>query len=205
MLLHVIARDTPRLRLGSGPVSERDARILNGVLTAWARSIGEPESAPRVVAGRLMTAQASEVVDFRNDAEEEAVLAGFFPWEGTYRWMGKRGELRANLTAPSVQLVLASPIGQLREKLGWEAITVAVTAIDEMTRTAVPLGTIRVAEDGPSVYTVDASPFISRFRGRSARLVFEADRTWRPSEVLEGSQDPRDLSILVMTVGPGPT
>jgi hypothetical protein len=204
LLLHVIARDPRRLRLAAGPVSERDAGMLNGVLAAWARAIGEPGSAPKVVAGRLMNARAAEAVDFRGDAGEEAVLGGFFAWEGTYRWMGARGELRMTLGSPSLQLVLAAPISRLRAKRGWEAITLAVTAVEEATGTAVPLGTVRVAEDGPSPYVIDAAPFLARFRGRSARLVLAADHTWRPSEVLDGSQDPRDLSVIVMAVGPAP-
>lgn len=201
MLLHVIGAAGSRLRLAPEPVSERDARILNPVFAAWARAIGDPKSAPKVVDGRLMRAEAAEVVDFRREPQEQAVVGGFFAWEGTYRWMGPRGELRVTLTRPSLQLVLAAPIRQLREQRGWEAITLSVTAIDEATSTAVPLGTVRVAEDGPSPYTVDPSPFLSRFRGKTARLVLVADRTWRPSEVLAGSQDHRDLSVIVMTAG----
>jgi hypothetical protein len=201
MLLHVIGSEGPRLRLASGPVSERDARILNPVLAAWAREIGEP--APAVADGQLMNAQAGGIVDFRRDAQEHAVVTGLYPWEGAYRWMGRRGELRVTPTPPSLQLTLASPISQLRAQRGWDAITVSVTAIDEVTNAAVPLGKVRVAADGPSVYTVDPSPFLARFRGRTARLVLTADRTWRPSELL-GSQDTRELSVMVMTVGTAP-
>lgn len=204
MLLHVIASDASRLGLASGPVSARDAGILNPVFAAWGHAIGEPKLAPRVVDGRLTKPKAGELVDFRQGPEEPAVLAGFYPWEGTYRWMGQRGELRLTLTAPSLQLVLAAPISQLRAARGWSAIALSVTAIDETTNTAVTLGTIRVNEDGPRAYAVDASPFLLRFRGRSARLVLEADRTWRPTEVLPGSQDPRNLSVILVTAGSAP-
>jgi len=202
MLLHVIGSEGPRLRLAPEPVSERDARILNVVFAEWARAMGEPQSAPKMVAGRLMRAEAGETVDFRLDAQEQAALGGFYAWEGSYRWMGQRGELRVSLAQPALQLVLAAPLSDLRAKRGWEAIVVAVTAIDEATSTPVPLGTVRVAENGPRAYTLDLSPFLARFRGRTARLVLLADRTWRPSDVLAGSQDNRDLSVLVVSAGP---
>ncbi|HEX5719792.1 MAG TPA: hypothetical protein VF179_26795 [Thermoanaerobaculia bacterium] len=203
-LLHVIGSGGPRLRLAPEPVGERDSRILNAVLAEWARATGDPKTAPVLVAGRLMNAQAADIVDFRADAQEQAVLSGFYPWEGTYRWMGKRGELRLTLARPALQLLLAAPIAELQAKKGWEAILVSVTAVDETTKAAVPLGTVRITQDGPSVYTVDPSPFLSRSPGGKAILVLEADRTWRPGEVLAGSQDQRDLSILVVTAGSAP-
>lgn len=204
MLLHVIGSGGPRLRLAAGPVSERDARILNAVFAAWAGAIGEPQLSPRVVDGRLTRAPGAEVVDFRLGPQEQAVLAGFYAWEGGYRWLARRGELRATLTSPSLQLMLAAPIRQLRAGRGWDAIALSVTAVDEATKTAVPLGTIRVAEDGPSSYTVDAARFLARFRGRTARLVLAADRTWRPSEVVTGSRDDRELSVMVIAAGSAP-
>jgi hypothetical protein len=204
MLLHVIGPGGPRLRLAPEPVSARDARILNAVFAAWGRAIGEPRSAPAVLDGRLVNAPAAEIVDFRVTACEQAVAGGFYPWEGTYRWMGRRGELRLTLTPPSLQLVLATPLSQLRARRGWEAIGIAVTAIDEATGTAVPLGTVRVTGNGSGAYSVDSLPFLSRFRGGAARLVLEADRTWRPSEVLAGSQDHRELSVMVLTAGSAP-
>lgn len=204
MLLHVIGSEGERLRLAPEPVSERDAGVLNAVFAQWAREIGEPQFAPRVFAGRLMSAQGEETVDFRAGAQEQAVVAGFYAWEGTYRWMGRRGELRLKPASRSLRFMLAAPISQLRAQRGWEAIVLSVTAIDEVTNTAVPLGTVRVAADGPSAYTVDTSPFLSRFRGRSARLVLEADHTWRPSEIMAGSQDPRDLSVIVMAADSAP-
>jgi hypothetical protein len=204
LLLHVIGAGGPRLRLAAGPVSERDARILNAVFAAWAGAIGEPQLSPRVVDGRLVCGPDASVVDFRFGPQEQAVLAGFYAWEGSYRWLGRRGELRATLTSPSLQLSLAAPIQQLRAGLGWDAIALSVTAVDEATSTAVPLGTVRVAADGPSVYTLDAARYLARFRGRTARLVLAADRTWRPSQVVTGSRDDRELSVMVIAAGSPP-
>jgi hypothetical protein len=204
MLLHVIGAAGPRLRLASEPVSERDARILNAVFAAWAGAIGDPQVSPRVVGGRLRRAPGAEVVDFRLGPQEQAVLAGFYAWEGSYRWLARGGELRATLASPALRLVLAAPMRQLRAGRGWDAIALSVTAVDEATKTAVPLGTVRVVDDGPSTYAVDASPFLARFRGKTARLVFAADRTWRPSEVMTGSLDHRELSVMVIAAGSAP-
>jgi len=204
MLLYVIGSEGPRLRLAPEPVSERDASLLNPVFAAWAQAIGEPKLAPRVVAGRLMRTEAGETVDFRVDAQEQAVVGGFYPWEGSYRWMGPRGELRTALKSPSLQLILAAPVSDLRAQRGWDAIGVAVTAVDEATAEEVPLGTVRVAENGPRAYTLDISPYFARFPRKTARLVLAADRTWRPSEVLAGSQDHRELSVIVVFVGSTP-
>jgi hypothetical protein len=203
MLVHVVGAEGPRLRLAPEPVGERDARILNAVFAAWAGAIGEPQLSPRVVAGRLLRARAGEIVDFRAGSQEQAVVAGLYAWEGQYRWLAQRGELALTLKSPSLQLVLAAPIRLLRAARGWDAIVLSVTAIDEATRTAVPLGTVRVTDDGPSAYTVDASPFLARFGGRSARLLLAADHTWRPSEVM-GSRDYRDLSVMVLAAGSAP-
>ncbi|MBV8199748.1 MAG: hypothetical protein JOZ15_03900, partial [Acidobacteria bacterium] len=204
MLLHVIGAPGPRLRLAAEPVSERDARILNAVFTAWASANGEPQAAPHVVAGRLLRAASGRIVDFRAGPQEQAVGNGFYAWEGGYRWLGRRGELRLTPASPTLQLVLATPLRQLRAAFGWSAIALSVTAVDEATRTAVPLGTVRVANDGPSTYTLDASPFFARFRGRPARLLLAADRTWRPSEVMAGSRDRRELSVQVISAGSAP-
>jgi hypothetical protein len=204
MLLRVIGAEGPRLRLAPPPVSERDARVLNAVFAAWARAIGEPQLSPRVVDGRLARAPGAEIVDFRLGPQEQAVLAGFYAWEGSYRWLARGGALRATLAFPSLRLVLAAPIRQLRAGRGWDAIALSVTAVDEATKTAVPLGTVRVVDDGPSTYTVDASPFLARFRGRTARLVLAADRTWRPSELMMGSRDHRELSVMVIAAGSAP-
>ena len=104
----------------------------------------------------------------------------------------------------ALRLVLAAPMRQLRAGRGWDAIALSVTAVDEATKTAVPLGTVRVVDDGPSTYAVDASPLLARFRGKTARLVFAADRTWRPSEVMTGSLDHRELSVMVIAAGSAP-
>ena len=197
MLLHVIGSEGPRLRLAPEPVSERDARILNSVFEAWGRTIGEPELAPVVVAGRLAT-RSTKMVDFRANAQEQAVVGGFYPWEGFYRWMGQKGELRLILICRR----LVVQLGTVDAAVQGQPLAVRVTAVDEVTGWSTVLGTIRVRQGQPERQTIDAFPFLSHLgTGRRIRLVLESDRTWRPVDLLPGSGDPRQLSVQIFAAG----
>ncbi len=202
VVLEVIARGGGRMRLGSGQVGARDAAVLNPVLEAWAREIGEPLPYLAIDAsGRLTDAHIVRFADFRSGAQDVAVVSGFYPWEGTFRWMEKRGELRVTLLSPRLVFDLAAPVTELR-RAGVGDVAVEVTVVDEAIGWAVTLGTLRVARDGPQLYRLDATPFLGRLgNGRPVHLVLTADRTWKPAQILAGSRDPRDLSVMVLAAG----
>lgn len=217
-LLHVIARGSePRLRLGGPAVAARDARVLDRVFDEWAREIGAPLPYLSIVDGRLTDAHVIRFADFRTGPQAAAVVSGFFPWEGTSRWMGKRGELRLTLTSPSLVFYLAVPpealgsgalasgplgSGPRGSGPGERPIRVQVTAVDEAIGWAAPLGTLAVERPDLQLYRLDATPFLSRLgNGRAVHLVLESDRTWRPSGTIPGSADVRDLAVQVFAAG----
>ncbi|HVG10967.1 MAG TPA: hypothetical protein VNM67_24905 [Thermoanaerobaculia bacterium] len=197
LLLHVIVPESPRLRLSMGPVSARDAAVLNPVFEAWGREIDEPELAPVVADGELGT-RAVKNVDFRTGARNQAVAGGFHGWEGSYRWMGRRGELRIQLICRG----LTFHLGTAEPALKAGPLNVKVTAVDEVAGVSAVLGTISIAQAGAVPYPLDALPFLSQAgSGRRIRLVLESDRTWRPADLIPGSADPRELSVQVLAAG----
>ncbi|MFL6198283.1 MAG: hypothetical protein ACJ76J_03820 [Thermoanaerobaculia bacterium] len=198
-LLHVIGRGPgARLRLAKGPVSERDARLLNPVLEAWAREIGAPLPYLSIRDGRLVDAHTTSYVDFRQAAQPEAALAGFYDWEGSYRWMAKRGELGLTLSCRELVLVLATA----PEALQAGPLAVQVSVVDEGIGWPAPVGTVQLQGAAPNLYRLDALPFLVRLgAGRRVHLVLESDRAWRPIDLLPGSFDPRELSVQVLAAG----
>ncbi|HEV8630428.1 MAG TPA: hypothetical protein VGV61_08930 [Thermoanaerobaculia bacterium] len=203
VLLEVCARGGgSRLRLGGARVSARDARLLNPVLEDWAREVGEPLPYLTVDAsGQITDAHLVRMADFRRGPDAGTVVSGFYDWVNGSRWMGKRGELRVTLTSPGLSFVLAAPMDQLRAA-GIAELDVAVTAVDEATARAVPLGMLKVNTPGIQLHRLDATPFLSGLGdGRRVHLVLAAHRTWRPVDVLPASSDPRELSIMVLAAG----
>ena len=197
LFLEAIAPENPRLKLAEGPVSERDAAVLNPVFEAWGQAIGEPELAPIVAEGGLAT-RAVKNVSFHAGAQNQAVVGGFFGWEGAYRWMGPRGELRIQLICRG----LTFRLGTAEPALKAGPLNIKVTAVDEVSGMSAVLGTIAVTQPGPAPYPIDALPFLSQAgTGRRIRLVLESDRAWKPADVLPGSSDPRQLSVQVLSAG----
>lgn len=197
LFLEAIAPESPRLRLAEGPVSERDAAVLNPVFEAWGRAIQEPELAPIVADGELGT-RAVKNVNFRAGAQNQAVAGGFHGWEGSYRWMSRRGELRIQLICRG----LTFHLGTAGQALEAGPLNLKVTAVDEVTGMSAVLGTIAVTQPGPLPYPLDAFAFLSQAgTGRRIRLVLESDRAWRPIDVIPGSADPRELSVQVLAAG----
>ena len=198
-VLHVIGRGPgERIRLVKDPVSERDARILNPVLEAWAREVGEPLPYLSIRDGRLMDAHTVSFVDYRREAQPEQTLSGFYPWEGSYRWMPKKGELGVVLLCREVLFQL----GTATEAMEPEPVSVHVTVVDEAIGFSASIGTIRLQRPESHPYLLDALPFLSRIgHGRRVRLVIESDRTWRPADLLPGSGDTRELSVQVFAAG----
>lgn len=198
-ILHAIGGGPgERIRLVKGPVSERDARILNPVLEAWAREVGEPLPYLSIRDGKLADAHTIAFVDFRREEHSKEALSGFYSWEGTYRWMAKRGEIGLVLRCREVALVLATAQEALKEG----PLDIQVTVIDEQIRFPAPIGTIRITKPEPRNHPLDALPFLARLgAGRRVRLALESDRTWRPVDRIAGSGDTRELSIQVQAAG----
>lgn len=187
-----------RLRLVEGPVSERDAEILNPVLEAWATEVGEPLPYLSIRDGELVDAHTIAFVDFRREEHAKETLSGFHSWEGTYRWMRKKGEIGLVLRCREVAFVLATSPEALQEG----PLEVQVTVVDEQTRFAAPIGKIRMKKPEPRNYPLDALPFLVRLgAGRRVRLTLESDRTWRPVDRIAGSGDTRELSVQVQATG----
>jgi hypothetical protein len=199
VLLQVIGGGSePRLRLGGPVVSERDARLLNPVLAAWGREIGEPLPYLSIAGGRLVDAHVIRLADFRAGPQDAAVVSGFYAWEGKSRWMSGRGELRLTMVSTRLQFMVAVP----QEVLQAGPIRVRVTAKDEALGWSADLGTLDVAGEGIQVLSLPATPFLSRLgAGRIVHLVLQSDRTWKPADTLPGLADRRDLSIMVLAAG----
>ncbi|MDQ5871261.1 MAG: hypothetical protein M3547_03540 [Acidobacteriota bacterium] len=204
LLLAVVNRaPSPRLQLGGPVVGPEDERRLNPVLAAWAGDVGEALPYLSIESGTLVNARESGIADFRNHAAEASVVSGFYAWEGSSRWMGRRGELRLVMKSPRLTFLLAAPMSSIRRvHPDWESIHVKVTLVDEATGYVAPAGVLRVTEDGMREYRLEAPEIQQRLgNARRVHLVLETEKTWRPVETLPGSHDPRELTVQVFRAG----
>jgi hypothetical protein len=204
LLLFVIDRARPAsLQLGSSSISAEDERLLNPALSAWAGDVGESLPYLSIRNGALVNARESGMADFRTNAGDEAVVGGFYAWEGSSRWMGRRGDLRLVMTSPRLTLLLAAPMKAIRATHpDWKSLDVRVTLVDEITGFTVPAGAVSVADEGVQPYRLEAPGFLNRVgNARRVHLVIECDQVWRPIDVLPGSHDPRELTVQVFQAG----
>jgi hypothetical protein len=204
LLVFAVDRARPAaLQLGSSSVSQEDERLLNPILEKWAREVGEPLPYLSIRNGGLVNARESGTADFRNHAAGEEVVSGFYAWEGSSRWMSRRGELRLVMTSPRLTLLLAAPINAIRARdPEWKALDVRVTLVDENTGFTVPAGTIHVSEEGVHAYGLDTPELMNRLgNGRLVHVVLESENVWRPIDILPGSHDPRELTVQVFQAG----
>jgi hypothetical protein len=205
LLLLGVGRGRTGIELAGGPVGERDARLLNPVLAAWARSIGEPLPFLSIAGGRLVDAHLHSLADFAREPGDGMIVSGFYAWEGTHRWMSEHGVLRLTTSEiPRILLRLGAPARQIARRFpGRPPIVVRITLTDEMTRIAVPIGTITVGPgEGDADHVVDADDFSRRFgNGRQVLLVLDAGPAWRPVDVLPHSVDRRLLTVRVAAAG----
>jgi hypothetical protein len=203
-LLSVADQSRPReLQLGGRTVGPEDARLLNPVLAAWAGDVGEPSPYFTIESGALVNARERGMADFRRSAGDESVVAGFYAWEGTSRWMGKRGELLLVMSSPRLVFLLASPMNAIRRSHpDWTSLNVRVTLIDDATGYVSPAGVVHVTEDGMQTYYLDAPDLLRRLgNARRVHLIMECEQSWRPIEVLPGSPDTRELTVQVFEAG----
>ncbi|HVS00716.1 MAG TPA: hypothetical protein VMW27_29115 [Thermoanaerobaculia bacterium] len=201
-LVHVLGRGEPRLRLGDRRVSDRDARLLNPILDAWARDIGEPLPYLTVDDGELVNARVVSKIDFRAGPHNRSVVSGFYGWENGYRWMAGEGVLRLSMLTPRLHLVLVAPLAALRQAdPGIREMTVAVSAFDEASGFRADLGELRITSDGAQAFEIDNSPFLrSLGAGRTIQLGLRARPVWTPAKVM-GSADTRYLTVQVLYAG----
>ncbi len=189
-------RPTPRLVLADGPVSSRDAALLDRVFVAWARDEGE---APRfaVEAGAIRDLRRPGTVDFLTSAGEPDVVSGFFGWERPGRWMSARGVLRTMLTGRTLRLTFDCPADALAA--AGAPLPSLAAAVEGEGGTRVELGATTTAGSGWRTRTlaVPADAF-ERLRGAPVRVVLDAAPTWRPADVLRGSRDDRALSVRLL-------
>jgi hypothetical protein len=204
LLLSVVDRDRPpRLELGGSSVGPEDARLLNPVLEAWARDIGEQLPYLTIESGVLVNARERGMADFRRHDSAQSIVSGFYPWEGSSRWIGRRGELRLVMTSPRLTFLLAAPMKAIRlVHPDWKSLDVRVTLVDEATGFTSTAGVLHVVEDGLLPYQLVSGELPARLgNARIVHLVLECDQTWRPIEVLPGSPDRRELTVQVFQAG----
>lgn len=204
LLLAVVDRNRPpRLKLGRRSVGAEDARLLNPVLAAWAHDIGEEPPYLTIESGVLVNARERGMADFRRHDSAQSLVSGFYAWEGTSRWMGRRGELRLVMTSPRLSFLLASPMKEIRlAHPDWKSLDVRVTIVDEATGYTSPAGVLRVVEGGIQPYHLESGDLPARLgNARRVHLVLECEQTWRPIEVLPGSADRRELTVQVFQAG----
>jgi len=205
LLLLGVGRGRTGVELAGGPVGERDARLLNPVLVAWARSIGEPLPYLSIAGGRLVDAHLHSLADFGRGPGDAMIVSGFYAWEGTHRWMSEHGVLRLTTSeVPRILLRLGAPARQIARRFpGRPPILVRISLTDEMTGIATPIGTITVGPgEGDAVHVIDADAFSRRFgNGRQVLLMLDAGPAWRPVDVLPHSTDRRLLTVDVAAAG----
>jgi hypothetical protein len=184
-------------------VGPEDARLLNPVFEAWARDIGESLPYLSIESGSLVNARETGMANFRNQASDRSVVSGFYPREESSRWMGSRGELQLVMTSPRLVLLLESPMTAIRRvHPDWTSIDVRSTVVDEATGYRFPAGVVRVSEDGLQTYRLESADLPRRLgNARRVHLVLESERSWRPVEIVPGSQDRRELTVRVFSVG----
>lgn len=204
LLLAVVDRNRPlRLELGGPSVGTEDARLLNPVLAAWAHDIGEQPPYLTIESGSLVNARERGMADFRRHDSAQSVVSGFYAWEGSSRWMERRGELRLVMTSPRLSFALAAPMNAIRlVHPDWKSLDVRVTIVDEATGFTSAAGVLRVVEEGLLPYSLVSGELPARLgNARIVHLVLECDQTWRPIEVLPGSPDRRELTVQVFQAG----
>ncbi len=193
----------PRFALGTTIVEERNAAFLNPILAAWGRETGAAEPFVSIKNGRLYDAAIVRGIDFRDGAHDEEVISGFYPWEGNFRWLGARGELRLTIMSAVLNLALSFPRDRLMASdPSWGAATLTVRLIDEQQGDSGQASTLHLSQDGLGGYTVNEQEFLGRLgSGRRVRVVLECGRTWRPADVIPGSTDTRELCAQMTSAG----
>jgi hypothetical protein len=199
-LLFVSTRHrSDRLVLGGPKANARDETILNGVLDAWSREVGEPAASFRIMDGELRDARETGAVRFGVGAFDSAIVEGFHAWEGSLRWAGPRAVLRLRATGSRLRLRLATPVTALRAGLpGFDGARVAVSLEDDTSGARHSIGMVTLSNDAIADHVLEIPPVVAdAIRNRSVRLVLEGTPAWRPRDVLPGLIDERLITVQV--------
>ena len=203
LLVHVSSRHrTPRLRLGTYRVSSGDEATLNPALERWARSVGERIPYLSVAGGELLDAHDTGAVRYYVNAGTQGTLSGFSEWEGVSRWMGLRGELGLVASGNRLRLMLTAPVPEIRAwNPTWTSIPVTVSVMPSEGGTTQRLGVIDLTDGTVPVRTLPIPPGLAAaMEGHLVRVVLEAPRVWKPSDVFGDKRDPRSVSVRILEV-----
>jgi len=185
-----------RVRFVSEEVGPLDEQRQNAILGSWLKELGS-QAPPLVVrAGRIGLEPPGSLLDFTHGPRADAIKGGFHAWsQPGYHWMGKRGVVNVAAGEGDVVLRAYAPLEALRRK--WPGLPgVRVTVFLNGER----VGEVIVDQSAPTTWTIPRPRELDSGDGQ-VELVLEADRTWRPIEVLPGNFDERELSIAVIEVG----
>jgi hypothetical protein len=79
-----------------------------------------------------------------------------------------------------------------------------VAVLDPATGARVPLEDVTLTGDAPQLVERNLpADFVARYRNAGIELVLSSPTVWRPSSILPGSTDARDLSVMIYSVGFG--
>lgn len=187
-------RGVPGLRF-SPRLDVAQERIANQLLDEWARQVGGVSSVC-VVDGSLRDVRSTSFADFSTAACDGAVLDGFNPWEGGFRWMQSRGTVRLWMASDRLVVRARAPLDLLRRRwpdLGM--VTLRVSLDDE------PVGDVRVGSVSTETeIVVPASLARSRIRTEVA-VTLAADVSWFGAELDPVILDGRLKSVMLLGVG----
>jgi hypothetical protein len=142
---------------------------------------------------------ATSGVNFGESARLDAVVEGFYKWEAGVRWLGERGTLRMS-SGRVLEIIAAAPITALRDQNSAGRVPTVRVSIASSRYPKTQLGVLRLLEDSPTAYRFQVPEELRLPSEAEVELILEASNTWRPSEVLEGSIDHRELSVMVLAV-----
>jgi hypothetical protein len=149
---------------------------------------------------RLYAAEErSRFVDFRGGAPHTAVIDGFYPLEGSFRWLGVAGTVQLAGLGSRLEIVAATAVPWLEQGLGVAAVPLRILAVSATGGAADPIGRVVVDSDAAKQYLLEVPPHLVGERPVNLRL--EADLTWRPVDLGVGSGDVRELSAMIFAVG----
>lgn len=204
LLLYGLVPHPPHgLTLGS-PTSEDEAS-LNAVLAEWGRREGDGPSQIAIRAGRIEALGAGPIADFRTGGHDVNVISGLHAWEGSWRWISGEGHLRLTLAGSRLSLLVASPSTKiLAANPEWKSLVLRLAVLDPATGARVPLEDVTLTGDAPQLVERSLpADFVARYRNAGIELVLSSPTVWRPSAVLPGSTDGRDLSVMLYSAGFG--
>jgi hypothetical protein len=167
----------------------------------WERAYGRPPAGPEPRAFRFTVARAvlpeelqvPALDDVDIGGSDDFLVSGFYEKEGGYRWTGRCGSVYLPAAAGGGVVAVTASLGPRRPAtLPPPAVVVSLSGVrlgqfvpgPAWTTAEFPLPAAPPA--GPPVLRLDVTD------GRRGRAL-----TWRPANVLPGSDDTRDLGVMV--------